>query len=421
MIVSQVFFPDTQSTSQLLTTLAKALSPSTGDEVDSQSPSSVPVTVLCGHPSKARGKLDAAPNADMMRRITIRRGGLKTDGKVSLFHRALSYGSYLAWLTIQLLTQVNRKTDHVMVVTNPPFAPILVYLCQRFRGLFGASFRYTILLHDLYPDGLIALGSLQRSKWWVRIWTQLNRWSFCKASSLITLGRDMSAHCHKHYGVPTRQMTVIPNWSPVDFADAQICKPHETKLWSTLPSELRESDPLLVQYSGNMGLWHNMDAIVDAAAELQDLPIHFLMIGDGRRKAAAIERASKLKLQNMTWLPFQPLETLTDSLQCAHLSLVSQRSDLLGIMVPSKFYGVLASGRGVIAQVPSDSEVGLAVAEHECGVVLNTAASERLAVSLRTLYGQPEVVAAMGKAARDSYVNYYSFNKAVEAFKRCLL
>ena len=170
-----------------------------------------------------------------------------------------------------------------------------------------------------------------------------------------------------------------------------------------------------------MGLWHNIDAIVDAASKLQDLPIHFLMIGDGRRKAAAIQRAKNLKLENMTWLPFQPLETLTDSLQCAHLSLISQRADLLGIMVPSKFYGVLASGRGVIAQVPSDSEVGLAVEEHQCGVVLDTADPEHLAVSLRTLYGQPEVVAAMGKAAGDSYVKYYSFEKAVEAFRHCLL
>ena len=118
----------------------------------------------------------------------------------------------------------------------------------------------------------------------------------------------------------------------------------------------------------------------------------------------------------MTWLPFQPLDQLTDSLQCAHLSLVSQRAEVLGVMVPSKLYGVLASGRGVIAQVPRDSEVDYTINEHRCGVALSTEDPEALARVLLDLASRPEEVKRMGDMACEAYANHYAFNRAVSTF-----
>ena len=144
------------------------------------------------------------------------------------------------------------------------------------------------------------------------------------------------------------------------------------------------------------------------------------MIGEGRRRAAALELSKSLDLKNMTWLPFQPLESLTDSLQCAHLSLVSQRPEVLGIMVPSKLYGVLASGRGVLAQAPSESEVAYTLTERACGVVLTTPDASSLAAQLRNLARQPNEVTQMGINARVAYQQHHSYSRAVEMFDQLL-
>ena len=445
-LVTQVYYPDQQATSQLLGALAKALAsqPSSHctDDSDDQDPSileiegeeesqhrttenlqdqaSWNVKVLCGYPSHARVKMgDQSATYEDHQNVLIHRGGLRIDAKRTLIHRAIAYIAFLMWLTYQLLFKTPSH-HRVLVVTNPPFAPLIVSACSRIRKLFGSYYTYLILLHDIYPDGLIALNKCKATSWWVRIWKWCNRVAFSHARSIITLGRDMSQYCHATYEVPINQMQVITNWSPVEWKPEQYRAPHETELFHQLPKHAQQPHIMLVQYSGNMGLWHNIDNLIHTAALVQDAPIHFIMIGEGRRKAAAQKLASQLTLSNVTWLPFQPIETLTDSLQCAHLSLVSQRSEVLGIMVPSKLYGILASGRAVIAQAPPESEVACTVTDHRCGVVLDSSQPEQLARLLHKLSAQLSDVRCMGIEARLAYQKHYAFERAVKNFHEVL-
>ena len=412
VIISQPFYPDSQATSQLLSALAQSLSHPT-----ERAHAPLHITVLCSQPSSARGddREDQVPRYEHWENVEIYRGGWSIDAKRSLSHRALSYGSFLMWLMWRLIFKTTSD-DHILVVTNPPFAPMITWLCAKLKRLFGSKLKYSVILHDLYPDGLIALGKLSAHSWWIKLWRRVNRYTLQSSEAVITLGRDMSAYCRDVYQLSDRHCKVITNWSPVNFDEIPLVEPQQTELWRSLPSEVRRADPLLIQYSGNMGLWHNIDGIVEAAKLLEDLPIHFLMIGDGRRKAEAMRYAKELELLNMTWLPFQPLDQLTDSLQCAHLSLVSQRDELLGIMVPSKFYGILASGRGVIAQVPKNSEVALTIEESQCGLVLYKQTPQHLAQCIRAVYPQRARIKKMGQAAHHIYSNIYSFHRAVESF-----
>jgi glycosyltransferase involved in cell wall biosynthesis len=414
VIITQVFYPDSQATSQLLSALAQALA-----TPSKQRPTPLHIEVLSSYPSNARGEGVTSQRSEQWASVQISRGGFKVDAKKSLFHRALSYASFLTWLFWNLLFKV-KSTDRVLVVTNPPFAPLIVWLATKVKSLFKRPFEYFILLHDIYPDGLIALGSVSKKRGWIKIWMMFNQIAFNRAHQVITLGRDMSKHCHEQYLIPAHKLTVIPNWSPIDFDGVAPLKPHETDLWNALPPHAQTEDSFIIQYSGNMGLWHNMEGIVEAANLLSDIPVHFLMIGDGRRKQSAQEKSETLQLTNMTWLPFQPLDTLTDSLQCAHMSLVSQREEVLGIMVPSKFYGILASRRAILAQVPSQSEVALTIREHDCGVVLDHDDPHLLAEHLRKLYLKRAQVHNMGRSAGLAYEQCYSFTKAVNAFRTLL-
>ena len=280
------------------------------------------------------------------------------------------------------------------------------------------QYRYNILLHDLYPDGLVALGHLRDSTWWVKVWSHLNGRALRRAQRVITLGRDMSQRCQLKYHVHQEKCQVIPNWSPVHFDDDQRKRPEETDLWTSLPDHAKQAGVILIQYSGNMGLWHNIDDLVEAASALKDLPFHFVMIGEGRRRAPAQARATELQLENMSWLPFQPLSRLTDSLQCAHLSLVSQRNEVVGIMVPCKLYGILASGRAVVAIAPQDSEVAFTLQEHDCGVLIDPKKPQLLVETLKKLYFEDlDSIEQMGQSAKQAYLDHYDFEMAAQAFR----
>ena len=107
-----------------------------------------------------------------------------------------------------------------------------------------------------------------------------------------------------------------------------------------------------------MGIWNDMESLVTVAHTLRaDTEIRFVFIGGGIGYEGARVLARKLELENILWKNFIPLEDLRHSLAACHVSLVSLSTGLEGVAVPCKLYGILASGRAVVAQVPERSEL----------------------------------------------------------------
>jgi len=203
----------------------------------------------------------------------------------------------------------------------------------------------------------------------------------------------------------------VPHWS--SFVSDGVRSAEDTGLYQKLGLHGK----FVVQYSGNMGLWHDMETIVRAAELLKmHRNLHFLMIGGGMRKKKAIEVSEYLKLTNITWLPFQPKESLVDSLSCCHVALISQREGLQGVAVPCKLYGILASGRPIVATVPKDSEIDRVIAEENCGVALHGATSRDLANAILELSGNSGRLKIMGDNAYAAYKAKYSIERAVLRF-----
>jgi colanic acid biosynthesis glycosyl transferase WcaI len=397
IFVSQVFHPDRQATSVLLSQLASQLAERGFQPV-----------VYAGYPAADPGA--KTPASELWQGVNIRRGGLRIDGKKNLAARGLAYLAYSAWLKWTLLLRTPAKS-HLIVLTNPPFAPVLVWLCGWWRG-----WTYEVFLHDVYPDGLVALGQLSPRGLLTLLWTAANRRAFTRARRVLVLGRDMAELCRDRYGVEPGKILVVPSWSPVDFPARPPAE--ETRLWHRLGFH----DQFVVQYSGNMGLWHDLQSIVEAAGILREEPgVHFLMIGDGRRRVEAEQLAGRLALRNITWLPFQPPAELGDSLACCHAAIVSQRAGLEGVAVPSKLYGILASGRAVLAQVPVTSETARVVRERECGLVIHPGDAAALVAAIRRMRDDPAATGRMGSKAAEAGATQYTLASAVDLFESVIL
>jgi len=396
IFVSQVFAPDEQATSQLFSDLFVLLAARGWD-----------VEVLTGLPVGKTTKTCA--RVECWCGLTIRRGGLRVDSKRSLWHRFFGYFSYGAWLIGRLLFHTS-PTAQIMVVTNPPFAPALVHWCACFR-----SWKYDVLLQDIYPEGLIALGLIRKLGLTSQVWHLWNAHAFGAARRLWVIGRDMDELCRKDYGVSGSKIVYSPNWSSIN-ADANR-KAADTELWAKLGLD----GCFVVQYSGNMGLWHDIETIVQAAAELRAEPrVRILMIGDGRRRKEAEAYARNLALQNIVWLPHQPRGKLTDSLACCQAAIISQRAGLEGLAVPSKLYGILASGRAVLAQVPAQCEIARVVAEENCGIWIEPGNARALTRAIRSLAVNPRLADEMGARAFIAYRDKYTAEKAAARYDSVL-
>src|SRR5262249_35865640 len=154
-------------------------------------------------------------------------------------------------------------------------------------------------------------------------------------------------------GIDPKKIVIVPNW-----IDTRHVRP------LSVVSPLRQTWQLdgqaaqfVVMYSGNLGLSQSLEQVLNAAKELHTEPVRFVFVGEGAAKVDLQARAAALSLRNVTFLPYQPKEQLSESLGAADLHLIPLRRGLAGCIVPSKLYGILAAGKPYLAAVDADSEV----------------------------------------------------------------
>jgi glycosyltransferase involved in cell wall biosynthesis len=180
---------------------------------------------------------------------------------------------------------------------------------------------------------------------------------------------------------------VIPNWALEERTEPSATSESSDAV-ATHP--LRASwglgDAFIVGYSGNMGRAHRLNELIDAASALRSKPdLHFVLIGDGAQRAALQARVQSLELKNVMFQPYQPRERLRESLSLPDVHVVSLDERLEGLIVPSKFVGVLAMGRPVLWIGAAEGEVGSLVCASGCGVTVPSGDAAALTHVLREL------------------------------------
>ena len=123
-------------------------------------------------------------------------------------------------------------------------------------------------------------------------------------------------------------------------------------------------------YSGNMGRAHILEPLLSAAQALSgDASKVFVFVGEGAQKRTLQQKAQSLHLTNVRFFPYQPSEDLAESLSAADLHVVSMLPGADRCLMPSKIYGIMASGTPVLAICPKTSELAHMISELELGIV----------------------------------------------------
>jgi glycosyltransferase involved in cell wall biosynthesis len=157
-------------------------------------------------------------------------------------------------------------------------------------------------------------------------------------------------------------VTSIHNW-----ADGDAIRPIDPSA-SALRSEWGWDERFVVLYSGNMGLAHEFETALDAAALLADEPkVLFSFLGGGPRRDEIERGVRERGLANVELRPYVARERLGESLTAGDVHLVSLRPSLAGMLVPSKIYGILAAGRPTLYVGPPVGEIADIIGAGACG------------------------------------------------------
>ena len=269
--------------------------------------------------------------------------------RASLVRRAISYASLypaLLWRALRL-----PRHDVVVTLTDPPLLLVLgplLKFCKRARLVHWAQ--------DVYPEVAEELGVLRKNGFAARVLRVLSNWSLRRHDQIIAVGRCMKDRLIAR-GISAERITAIPNWA-VAASGSQI-------------SNLKSQIAFTVMYSGNFGLAHPFEAIVEAVKLLakENAPVRFVFAGSGPKLESV--RIALASCANVEFRPSAPLEKLSESLAAADVHLACMSDTLLGLVVPSKIYGALAAQRPVIFLGPRASEAARVISESGRGLNLD--------------------------------------------------
>ncbi len=153
-------------------------------------------------------------------------------------------------------------------------------------------------------------------------------------------------------------------------------------------------ETVLVLYSGNLGRKQGLETIVDAARLLQaNKDIHFIVSGDGAGREDMMKHAEGLN--NITFIPLQPMEDFRHLMIAADIHLLPQKAGAADLVMPSKLGNILASGRPVVTGAAPGTQVLDAI--QKCGIAVEPENSQAFAEAIRTLAMDKALRLEMGK------------------------
>ena len=397
IFLNRFFAPDHSATSQILGDLAFALAESQRDVhvVTSQQLYDDPQANL--------------PAKDVVRGVNVHRVSSTHFGRSALAGRGVDYFSFYASMWRRILTLAQRG-DVLVAMTDPPLTSVPAMHATKRRGAHLVNW-----LQDIYPEVAIKLGVPLVKGPGGQVLAFLRDASLKAASANVVVGERMAEYVMSR-GIPPDRVHVIHNWSddeqisPVDNAD------------NPLRREWGLSDKFVVGYSGNLGRAHEFETILGAGERLRNDPrIMFLFIGGGHRMDELARIVKQRRLEStFRCIPYQDRTLLKHSLCVPDIHWISLNPAVEGLIVPSKFYGIAAAGRPVIAIMARDGEIARLVQQHKCGLVIEPGHFDALATALVRLSTDRSSLAAMGLRARAVLDAQFTRRQAIDRWRNVL-
>ncbi len=382
LFVNQYYWPDHASTAQHLTDLAEALADQ-GHEVH----------VLCSRGGYKPGA-ERPPAREARNGVQIHRVEATSLGRKTTLHRMLDYLSF--YLRAFIAALFLPRADVVVTLTTPPIIGLVGTILRRLKGS-----KHVYWSMDLHPDASLALGRMSLKNPVVKSLARISDAVYRQADRVVVLGEYMADRIAAK-DVPRQRLATIPVWSRRDEIYPLDRQGHP------LRDSLGLAGKFVVMYSGNLGLAHSFDEIIEAARQFRDRPeVTFLFVGGGPRLKEVQKAKADENLDNIRLMDYFPREQLHASLSVADVHLISMRAEMTGIVVPGKLYGAMASGRPTIFVGPKASESADTIAAAGCGFQVALGDASGLIGAINRLLADPTIGRELGRRGLEAFLSHH--------------
>jgi len=291
-----------------------------------------------------------------------------------------------------MLKQIYWQPD-IIISIEPTFfcAPLSIIVSKLTRA------KSWLHIQDFEIDASFKMGFLSVDNFyrWIEI---IEKKVMNQFDCISTISKKMLEKLAEK-GIPPEKCVSFPNWVDTDtiypLSECEFFR----KEWG-----IREETTVIL-YSGNMGQKQGLEVIIEVAKLLSDDEnIFFVLCGTGAVHNKLVMMAKGM--ENLRFLPLQPLERFNKLLNTADIHLLPQRDKAEDLVMPSKLTGILSCGGIVIATGNEGTELANVVRQSG-GMVCPPGDSLTMAKMIKKLSSNPLLQTKIRIKARKFAETYF--------------
>ena len=238
------------------------------------------------------------------------------------------------------------KPDAIVATSMPPTScAVGIHLARKY-GCRGVA-----EIADLWPESIVAYGIAGPRNPAVIALRWLEKWIYRKADAVVFTmegGYDYIRERHWEREIPESKVYTINNG--VDLKEFR----ENMRKYQIQNSDLDDPDTFKVIYTGSIRKVNNLGLLLDAAKELRDPRVRFLIWGDGDEREALQQRVAEENISNVVFKGRVEKKYVPYITSCADLNIAHNTPSSLfrfGISF-NKLFDYLAAGKPVLSDFP---------------------------------------------------------------------
>ncbi len=215
---------------------------------------------------------------------------------------------------------------------------------------------------DLWPDAPIQMGVVN-NYFFKKTLFSLEKKIYQAAHSIVALSPAIQSAIEKK--VSGKKVHLIPNMADCEFYKPEIKDPEFEAMFGV-------QGKFVVSYIGALGVANGLDYVIECAraSQSKNLPVHFMLCGDGAVLDRLVEVKKNLQLDNLTITPFQNREGVKTIMNLTDASFICYKPvSILETGSPNKYFDGLAAGKLIV--INFGGWIREEIEKNQCGVFVN--------------------------------------------------
>lgn len=314
--------------------------------------------------------------------------------------RSLSFLSY-AWRSVEHA----KKIGHIDICYAISTPLTVGFAAMRLKSKLNIPYIFEV--GDLWPDAPVQMGAIKNTLF-VSALYRLEKMIYKKAKSIVALSQAIKNSIEKK--IPGAKIDVVPNFADCDFYIPELKDPG-------LEAKYSVHGKFVVSYLGAIGVANGLDYFIECAnaSRKANLPVHFILCGEGAMLDRLKSSVQKLKLENISIIGFVDRKMVKELMNVTDAAFVCYKNvSILETGSPNKYFDGLAAGKLIIANF--GGWIKNEIEQSHCGIAVDAKQPPDFIKKIVPFIDDPKKLERHQKAARKLAEEKYDRQKLSRQF-----